>query len=116
MGTTKATKIAIKTMKFRDEKKLNNLGDIRHRIYNHQDHDNPSNFPILKKFSTFLKTNAIIIHLPDADRGLVHYVRLADCDMKKMAKELSEEELSEMYLLTNEAVSQIQDDISRRTG
>jgi len=115
-STTKATQAAIKTMEFRDEKKLNKFGDILHRIYNHEDHDSPSNFPILKKYFSCIKTNAIIHQLPDTDRGIVCYIRLADCDMKKMVKTLSEEELSEVYLLLNEAVYQIQDDISRRSG
>lgn len=108
----KATKAAIATMNFRHERKLNQLGDIRHTLALE------SMLQPLLRFTEEIMENPTdgMVSLPDENRGTIHYVLLNKFDMKKFGKKFSEEDTLNVYILLNEAIYQINDSTSRRTG
>jgi hypothetical protein len=120
-----ATKAAIKTMIFREEKKLNEIGVLRHKIknYNGEDHGNDAfssdvstDLPGRKLFNTFCEEGAVMFFLPDKNRSFWHITQLSSVDLDRIVTGMSEEELADWYLYNNEATSQVLDDITRRTG
>lgn len=113
---SKASKAAIKTMEFREKKKLNEIGDIRHKIP-YKD-DNSSNlFYCHKLFYKYCKTkDAAMNTLPDMNRGVVQYCLLDKVNIIDIANEMTEEEIQDVYIYLNEAIYQIQDEVTRRTG
>ena len=113
-----ATKAALETMKFREEKKLNELGDIRHRIKNLGDasEDNSSIewfSPEHEIYDTFCGEHALFNFMPDKDRGIIEIVNLNMIDMRKIAKDMSKEGLAEVFLHANEAHFQVLDLVTR---
>eukprot|EP00547_Thalassionema_nitzschioides_P010515 CAMPEP_0194227424 /NCGR_PEP_ID=MMETSP0156-20130528/42848_1 /TAXON_ID=33649 /ORGANISM="Thalassionema nitzschioides, Strain L26-B" /LENGTH=581 /DNA_ID=CAMNT_0038959905 /DNA_START=62 /DNA_END=1806 /DNA_ORIENTATION=+ len=115
---SKASAAAISTMNFRKERKINELGDIRHKMINHLEAETSDrNFEIHRKYMATCKGPlAIIYSLPDPDRGLIQIITPAQTDPEKFMKELSFDETMEVYLLANEIIFQVLDDITRRTG
>jgi len=115
---SKASAAAISTMNYRKERKINELGDVRHKLSDHTAAE-PSDreFEVVKKYMTCFRSNlASMFALPDPDRGIVNIATLALIDQKKCVKEMSLEETVEAYLLGNEMIFQINDEITRRTG
>eukprot|EP00588_Corethron_pennatum_P012161 CAMPEP_0194279760 /NCGR_PEP_ID=MMETSP0169-20130528/14111_1 /TAXON_ID=218684 /ORGANISM="Corethron pennatum, Strain L29A3" /LENGTH=287 /DNA_ID=CAMNT_0039024223 /DNA_START=28 /DNA_END=891 /DNA_ORIENTATION=- len=115
---SKASEAAISTMNYRKERKINELGDVRHKLSDHTAAE-PSDrcFEIGKKFLTCFHSNlASMYALPDPDRGIVTIATPALIDQKKCMKVMSFEETVEVYLLGNEIIFQINDEITRRTG
>lgn len=113
-----ATAAIIKTMQFRNEKKLNEMGDVRHRLYNHQKtrEENVDAFEILKLYYMYCDEEAVAHTLPDSDRGVVSFILPHHIDVVKVAKELTMEQLLEVYLYANEWIFQVMDEVTRRTG
>jgi len=112
-----ASKAAIKTMEFREKKKLNELGDIRHRVPRKDDDSTSNIFQCHKKFYKYCETKDTAMNtLPDKNRGIVQYCLLDKVDIIKISHEMSEEEIQDVYVYLNEAIHQIQDDVTRRTG
>lgn len=114
---SKASAAAISTMKFRQERKLNDFGDIRHKLIDHMDHKSDRCFDINKKFLTFCKGNtAIMFAQPDPDRGLIQIISPGQVDMAGIVANMSRAEVLDDYLMTNEIIYQILDEVTRRTG
>jgi hypothetical protein len=119
-----ATKAALKTMIFREEKKLNEVGDLRHKIKNFSGEDNDAtsnsnaanDLPGSKLFKKFCEKEAIFNFLPDKNRGILVIIQLSHVDMDRIVTETSAEESFEWYLYSHEAFHQVLDEISRRTG
>mmetsp|Transcript_36747 Transcript_36747/g.41894 ORF Transcript_36747/g.41894 Transcript_36747/m.41894 type:complete len:325 (-) Transcript_36747:3-977(-) len=117
-----ASKAALKTIRFRDEKKLNELGDIRHRIRNlgcaadGMSKKGSEPLPLFKLYSSFCAENSTLIMLPDKDRGIIDYVDLGKIDHNLKAKSMSIEEDIDMNMYMKEALLQVSDDVTRRTG
>ena len=112
-----ASKAAVKTMHFRDEHKLNELGDIRHKIFSTRTRPTSDHFPLNVKYMSCCKdADAILFLLPDKNREILDPVRFAHFDWKKIDETMSTEELQGHYMYQNECVYQILDDITRRTG
>mmetsp|Transcript_10030 Transcript_10030/g.11130 ORF Transcript_10030/g.11130 Transcript_10030/m.11130 type:complete len:307 (-) Transcript_10030:217-1137(-) len=112
----KAAKAAIKTMHYREEMKLNELGDIRHRTGSIT---GPTSiqFPMVVKYQSFCKNPSDIINtLPNKDRGIVTYLNIGGVNTKKLAKEMSVEDIQEAYMYSNECTFQVLDEVTRRTG
>lgn len=114
---SKASAAAIHTMKFRAERKLNELGDIRYRILDHNDPQSERYLDVHKKFMTFTKgVEAMMYSLPDHDRGLVSIITPSLLDMDEVVRKMTFQEVLEGYLMSNEIQYQILDEITRRTG
>jgi len=120
-----ATKAAIKTMIFRKEKKLNAVGDLRHKIthYNGEDNNATSSSDVTTDFlpggkliNSYCEKDAIVNVLPDKNQNFWSFTQLSKVDLDRIVTETSEEELAEWYLYSNEAVYQILDETTRRTG
>mmetsp|Transcript_37117 Transcript_37117/g.68156 ORF Transcript_37117/g.68156 Transcript_37117/m.68156 type:complete len:307 (-) Transcript_37117:54-974(-) len=116
-----ATKAALETMKFREERKLNELGDLRHRIKNFGDasEDNSSIewlSPEHEIYNTHCDKHATLNFMPDTDRGIIEIVNVDMVDMREIAKDMSKESLGEIYLHDNESRFQVLDCVTRRTG
>lgn len=118
-----ASKAAIKTIRFREEKKLNELGDIRHTIRNlgaaaddMNKNGSSESFPGLKLFSSFYAEKSVLVMLPDKDRGIFIYVDSGKIDHNLKAKCMSIEEEIDIIMYMKEAGFQVNDDVTRRTG
>lgn len=123
-----ATTAALKTMKFRDEKKMNELGDIRHKILNFGDPDDEKLFrlsigeddaeflPGWKEFNGMCAQHTGFNVQPDDDRGLIVIFDTGKLDMERAGTEMTQEEMTEFVLHQNEVVYQILDGVTRRTG
>lgn len=119
-----ATKAAMKTMVFREEKKLNVVGDLRHKLkhYNGEENDVTSSeatstdLPGRKRFNGSCDKEAMFHFLPDKNQNIWRIAQLCKINLDKIVTEMSEEELSEWYLYEKEAVYQVLDEITRRTG
>lgn len=113
----KASVAAIRTMKFRREWNLNDLGDIRFKLLNHLDHQSDRHFEITKKHLAFCKADTAMMYAqPDRDRGLVQVISPGQIDMKSLAVGMSHEELMNYYVTMNETIYQVNDEVTRRTG
>lgn len=114
---SKASTAAIKTMTFRQEKRLNEMGDIRHRIADHRDHESNHNFDIVKKYFRFCNDSTAVMHAqPDNDRGVVQIIFPGQVDMHQLVENMSSEEVAEAIMMINEVMYQILDDVTKRTG
>lgn len=116
-----ASKAALNTIKFREEKKINELGDIRHRLRNYGDLDDAKRFSGeslagWELFNSFCGENAAVQTVPDDNRGLILFCDVGQIDMDRVAEEMLEEIMTEYLIHLNEAVFQILDGITRRTG
>mmetsp|Transcript_18927 Transcript_18927/g.26046 ORF Transcript_18927/g.26046 Transcript_18927/m.26046 type:complete len:289 (-) Transcript_18927:350-1216(-) len=113
-----ATKAALGTMKFRHEKKLNELGDIRHTVPNCVDKcEGDKYFPCHGKYFQHAKSDdATTTTLPDKDRGVVSYYRPTEFDIDGIGENLSDEEVNDVFIYSDEANYQILDEVTRRTG
>ena len=81
----KAVLAALKTMKFRHDHKINEFGDIRSKILNHEDIENSDSFTIHKQFFDYCtQKNAFIHTLPNPDRGVITYISANKINMEKM--------------------------------
>mmetsp|Transcript_5661 Transcript_5661/g.6930 ORF Transcript_5661/g.6930 Transcript_5661/m.6930 type:complete len:290 (+) Transcript_5661:116-985(+) len=114
----KASVAAINTMKFRKEYKLNDFGDIRHKVPDHFNLDSNQHIEASKKFiSAYYKSNTAIMHTqPDKDRGVVTYIIANQGNMDKVVETMTKEEILLAYSYNNEITYQILDEITRRTG
>ena len=114
---SKASDAAIKTMRYRQEKKLNELGDIRNKIIDHRNREDGRTFDIQKKYLQFSRDSTGLMYAqPDLDRGVVEIVTPSKLDMLSIVKNMSLDDVLDMYILCNEIVYQILDDVTRRTG
>jgi hypothetical protein len=114
---SKASAAAINTMRFRQEHKLNELGDIRHKLLDHMDHRSERYFDINKKYLAFCKSNTALMYAqPDLDRGLIQIISPRHIDMAAVVENMSVDEVLNLYLMTNEIIYQILDEVTRRTG
>jgi len=116
-----AAKAALKTMKMRDEKKLNDVkfSDIRRRIKNFgfKNDESIESLPNFDVYNSYCGENSYIItSQPDPDRGVLVFADIARIDFQAMLNDMSEEELKEHVLYLNEALFQILDEVTRRTG
>lgn len=112
-----ASKAALKTIAFREEKTLNELGDIRYMLKNHGvAKTDVQSLPGYDLFEKHCQENAAFLTLPDKDRGFVLYCDVGQIDQHGIAEGMTQEEMLEQILHTNEAVFQILDDVTRRTG
>eukprot|EP00565_Helicotheca_tamesis_P007860 CAMPEP_0185724872 /NCGR_PEP_ID=MMETSP1171-20130828/1231_1 /TAXON_ID=374046 /ORGANISM="Helicotheca tamensis, Strain CCMP826" /LENGTH=310 /DNA_ID=CAMNT_0028392821 /DNA_START=93 /DNA_END=1025 /DNA_ORIENTATION=- len=116
--TEDAINAALKTIMFRHERKLNELGDIRHKMPNHINKCESENyFPCHRVFMKYCEGNDATMHtLSNKDRGIISYILLAKVAIKEIAEELSDEELQDIYLYLNECQFQVLDATTRRTG
>lgn len=115
-----ASNVAIKTIKFREESKLNEVGDLRHRIKQHgvPDSETIANFqplPGYQLYNKFCEENAICTTLPDGNRGIVVYYYLGKIDQHGLADAMDAEQMKEMVIYANEAMFQVVDEITRKT-
>merc|ERR1711935_839367 len=121
-GSVKAaTKAALSTIRFREEKKVNELGDIRHRLKNCGIPDseaiaNIEPLPGKKLMEKFCGEDAVSWTQPYGDRGPVMYCDIGQLDQHGIVEGINEEEMKEMAFFVNEAVYQILDETTRRTG
>jgi len=116
-----ASKAAMNTIKFREESKLNQAGDLRHRIKQHgvPDSEKMANIdplPGYKLYNKYCEENAICTTLPDENRGIVVYYDMGKMDQHGLATGMDTEQMKEMVLYANEAMFQVVDEITRRTG
>lgn len=112
----KAAKAAKDTMKFRHKHGLNDMGDIRAKIFDHENIEGPHAFSFYPKAHTCMDKNAMMQCLPDPDRGVVCYTTVKGIKMQKIVDDLTSDDLFLFYLYQNEAIQQINDAITRRTG
>jgi len=112
----KAVKAAKHTMEFRHKYKLNEVGDIRAKIFDHESIDEPQAFPVYKMAHDCMERNSMMECLPDPDRGVVVYTMIKGIKMQKVVDDFTSDDLFTMYMYNNEAIQQINDEITRRTG
>jgi len=115
-GIDKAAKAAKDTMKFRYNHQLNELGDIRAKIFDHENIEGPQAFPVYKMAHDCMERNSMMECLPNKDQGVVVYTIVKGIKMQKIVDDFSFDELFTMYMYNNEAIQQINDEITRRTG
>jgi len=133
-----AAKAAIRTMKFREDKKLNEVGDLRPRIQNHGDaidrdrlrlrlsklSSNRSRsrsmelkpLPGFALYDSFCGEHCAFQILPDTNRGLVVICDAGQIDMEGVIQNMTEEAMTEKYIYLKEAFFQVADEVTRRTG
>lgn len=121
-GNTKhASKAALKTMKFRHEWKMNEKGDLRRFIKNYGVEENSNDetlesLPSYELLNAHCGENALIVAHPDPDRGVLIYCDFGMIDCDGIVAGMTCEEFKDSYVHLNEAVFQINDDVTRRTG
>ena len=116
-----ASRAAMKTIKFREESKLNEMGDLRSRIKQHGVTDsekiaNIEALPGFKLYNKYCEENAVCATLPDETRGIVVFYDMGKLDQHGLATGMDAEQMKEMVLYSNEAMFQVVDEITRRTG
>jgi len=117
-----ASKAAIRTIAFREEQKLNELGDIRHLIRNYgvevtDDSKAEDEFlPYYHDYNAACGPNCITITQPDPNRGIMVYMDLGNFDVTKLNGTLSPQQHKEYQIRGNEATFQVLDEVTRRTG
>ncbi|KAL3939331.1 MAG: hypothetical protein SGBAC_005934, partial [Bacillariaceae sp.] len=116
-----ASKAAISTIKFRDKVGINKLGDIRHRLKQHGNPDseamaNIEPLPGYELFNKYCGENAVSLTLPDKNRGLIMYCAVGAIDQHGIAENIDENTLKDLMMYGNEAMFQVVDEITRRTG
>jgi len=121
-GNTKhASKAALKTMKFREEFKMNEKGDLRGFIKNYGVEENSNDktlqsLPSYDLFNAYCGKNAVIIAHPDPGRGALVYCDFGMVDCDGIVAGMTFEEYKDSYVHLNEAIYQINDEVTRRTG
>jgi hypothetical protein len=98
---------------------LNELGDIRHRLRGHgvaDEENNSEPLPGFQLYEKFCSKNTAFVTLPDKDRGVIIYCDVGQIDMDGITEGMSEEEMKEYMMFSNEAILQVLDDVTRRTG
>ena len=86
-------------MKFREEKKLNELGDIHHRIKNLGATQTDIEWlPGGKLFNTFCEKDAILNFLPHQDRGIISIVDLGMVNMHKAAQQMGQKDFEQQRI------------------
>mmetsp|Transcript_4393 Transcript_4393/g.6335 ORF Transcript_4393/g.6335 Transcript_4393/m.6335 type:complete len:294 (-) Transcript_4393:137-1018(-) len=110
----RATKAAISTMHYREKNKLNDLGDMRRNFLHPQQDD--ILMDIQKKYLYCNPEWSFILCHFNEDKGLVKIVDMHKAGMKEMAAELTKDDILLNYTYMNEAVYQILDEVTRRTG
>ncbi len=121
-GNVKSSaKAALKTIKFREEHKMNELGDIRYKIRNLGTGDTETlsdnyRFPHARTFERCCGEKSIMITLHDPDRGPVLYVDGGKIDQNAMAETMDDEKTILYNLHYNEAIYQVLDHVTRKTG
>lgn len=118
-----ATKAALNTMKMHETMKMNKeFSDIRQRIKNYgncvteKDHSVES-LPNYDLFNAFmLKASYLAYSQPDPDRGVLMYGDTAHIDAEGLLDGMTEEQTIDHLIYQNEAVYQILDEVTRRTG
>lgn len=111
-----AIKAAKKTIVFRYDRRLNELGDIRYTL-NNANLDNLH--PIHRKYlQEYCSDHFALMHtLPDMDRGaIIQYYIPSKVNMKKLAEQMSQDDLTTLYTLLTEATYQILDAVTRESG
>lgn len=120
-------------MKFREEKKLNEVGDLRPRIQNHGDAIDRDRLRLSSKsssnrsmelkplpgftlYDSFCGEHCAFQILPDTDRGLVVICDAGQIDMEGVIQNMTEEAMAEKYIYLKEAFFQVADEVTRRTG
>lgn len=127
-----AAKAAIRTMKFREDKKLNEVGDLRPRIQNHGDAIDRDRIrlstlssngsmelkplPGFTLYDSFCGEHCAFQILPDTNRGLVVICDAGQIDMEGVIQNMTEEAMTEKYIYLKEAFFQVADEVTRRTG
>merc|ERR1712176_48150 len=96
-----ATRSALKTMKFRDERKLNEKTDYRYRLQ-HRDgsasDEKYESLPGYDKFNSVCEKDCLLFVHPDPDRGLMVYCDIGAYDCHGMMASMTEEEYFEAYI------------------
>lgn len=111
---SKATKAAISTMKYREERGINALGDLR-GMFSHPQQDHLLT-KVQKNYLSCNPEDTFILYLPDEDKSLFLFIEMPKANMKKMAATLAKDDVLEVYMRHNECMFQILDEITRRTG
>lgn len=109
-----AAKAAVNTMKYRAEHGLEELEN-----FDWIDFGLPGSTDVPKIFSTFkerIEEDTTFISLPNGDRGLIIYMRIAGLDMTRMINETTEEAIVKALRITLEFYFRVLDEITRRTG
>jgi len=111
-----ASRAAIATMEFREAYNLNEK-DTRGQI-KHLDGDPSSEYgtPNLSPFDACCEKYACLVTLPDENRGPIMYVFLSKFDMDKVNKTMTQEDIKLMKIYYDEAIYQVVDSITRKTG
>lgn len=111
----------MKTIKFRDESKLNEANDLRHRIKQHGVPDaekmaNVEPWPGYQFYNKHCEENAKCTTLPDDNRGIVVHYDMGKINQHGLAEGMDAEQMKEMVLYANEAMFQVVDEITRQMG
>lgn len=104
---TAATKAALKTMEFRNKHNLNEIGNIQQILTNDPLENESDVIKIMRRYSACCDDDAFVLSLPDPDRGLVKFIRMAKMKMDTITDEFSEEDMILVYVGANEASAQI---------
>jgi len=116
-----ASKAALKTMKFRHENKLNELGDTRHLIKNYgvqrkEGDEKEEELPYYSVWNSVCGENCITISQPDPNRGIMVYMDVGRIDIDRLMGIMTKEEMKEYRMHATEASYQVLDEVTRRTG
>ncbi len=116
-----SAKAALETIKFREEHKMNELGDIRYKLRHLGTCDMEGisdnyRFPHGRIFDRCCGENSVLVTLHDPDRGMVVYADVGQIDQNLFAETMDEEKLMLYNLHANEAIFQVLDHVTRKTG
>jgi len=120
-----ATRAALDTMKFREKKKLNELGDIRYRMVNvgidpayPEEWKDKEWLPGQEFFASCCEPNALIMYQPDMSRGVIELIDVGKVDSHAIAKGMCDAvgDWSNFNLYSNESNFQVLDHVTRTTG
>lgn len=108
-----ASRAAIATMEFRKAYNLNEK-DLRGKI-RHLDGFSEG-LPHLEKLQACSEKYACLTTLPDENRGPIMYVILSKLDQNKINETMTQEDIKLSTLYVNEAIYQVLNSITRKTG
>mmetsp|Transcript_30733 Transcript_30733/g.56958 ORF Transcript_30733/g.56958 Transcript_30733/m.56958 type:complete len:314 (-) Transcript_30733:97-1038(-) len=111
-----ASRAAMATMEFREAHNLNEK-DLRGKI-KHLDGVPSSEYglPHSEKVEHCAEKYAALVTLPDEHRGPIMYIYLSHLHMNKINETMTQEDLKHYTIYINEAVYQVLDSITRKTG
>lgn len=112
-STKKATKAAKATLEFRDKYQLDQLGDIRHHWIELQRTYQRENKNI---YASHTEDDTSVYTIPDCNRGVIIYWKFKGINQQKITKTLDEDDFFNIYILMNEFIFQVNDEVTRRTG